>query len=180
MLNNIRFTRDVVWVTFTAQDFLQNLKVFRTTEVFFSLFFSTGRTYLCPVTGSETVVKSRSVKRNAKTTPFPKSHASYFRFARIIKSPLYYLRAWDRLTYLRLVKFKHNSVCLFCFANALVLYNFELAWNGSFDYIYATRVHYYGLSRQVISVPEAGFLLNPTVSPRNRKLGHFVIARNFH
>ena len=145
--------------------------------MFFSLFFSTARTYLSPVPGSETVMKSLSVKRNAKNAPFPKSHASYFRFARIITSPLYYLRAWDKLTYLRLVKFKHNSVC---FANALVLYNFELAWNCSFDYIYATRVHYYGLSRQVISVPEAGFLLNPTVSPRNRKLGPLVIAKNFH
>ena len=127
-------------------------------------------------------MKSRSVKRNAKNAPFPKPHASYFRSARFITSPfsLHNLRAWHRLTYLRLVKFKHNSVCLFCFANALVLYNFELAWNGSFDYTYATRVHYYGLSRQVISVPEAGFLVNPTVSRCNRKLGYLVIAKNFH
>ena len=143
----------------------------------FSLYCSN---LLIACSGSETVMKSRSVKRNAKNAPFPKSCASYFRFARFNTSPLYYLRAWHRLTYLRLVKFKHNSVCLFCFANALVLYNFELAWNGSFDYIYATRVHFYGLSRQAISVPENGFLLNPTVSPCNRKLGYLVIAKNFH
>ena len=53
------------------------------------------------------VVKSRSVKRNAKnarglgrdTTPFPKSRAAYFRFrfARFNTSALYYLRAWHRL-----------------------------------------------------------------------------------
>ena len=33
----------------------------------------------------------------AATTPFPKSRASYFRFARFNTSPLYYLRAWHRL-----------------------------------------------------------------------------------
>ena len=49
------------------------------------------------------MVKSRSVKRNAKksagaaTAPFPKSRASYFRFARFNTSALYYLRAWHRL-----------------------------------------------------------------------------------
>ena len=58
------------------------------------------------------VVESRSVKRNAKnarglgrdrpifpaaTAPFPKSCASYFRFARFNTLPLYYLRAWHRL-----------------------------------------------------------------------------------
>ena len=179
MLNNIRFTRDVelhlqLRISFRISKYFELRKCF---FLFFSLLLEL---IYAPFRALKTVVKSRSVKRNAKTTPFPKSHASYFRFARIITSPLYYLRAWDGLTYLRLVKFKHNSVCLFCFANALVLYNFELAWNGSFDYIYATRVHYYGLSRQVISVPEAGFLLNPTVSPRNRKLGPLVIAKNFH
>ena len=53
--------------------------------------------------GSEIVVKSRSVKRNAKNArglgrdPFPKSRASYFRFARFNTSALYYLRAWHRL-----------------------------------------------------------------------------------
>ena len=32
------------------------------------------------------------------TSPFPKSHASYFRFARFNTSTLvYYLRAWHRL-----------------------------------------------------------------------------------
>ena len=56
------------------------------------------------------VVESRSVIRNAKnarglgrdifpaaTAPFPKSCASYFRFARFNTFPLYYLRAWHRL-----------------------------------------------------------------------------------
>ena len=60
------------------------------------------------------VVESRSVKRNAKnarglgrdraagifpaaTAPFPKSCASYFRFARLNTFPLYYLRAWHGL-----------------------------------------------------------------------------------
>ena len=33
----------------------------------------------------------------AATTPFPKSRASYFRFARFNTSLLYYLRAWHRL-----------------------------------------------------------------------------------
>ena len=33
----------------------------------------------------------------AATTPFPKSRASYFHFARFNTSPLYYLRAWHRL-----------------------------------------------------------------------------------
>ena len=40
------------------------------------------------------VVESRSVIRKA---PFPKSCASYFRFARFNTFPLYYLRAWHRL-----------------------------------------------------------------------------------
>ena len=52
--------------------------------------------------GSKRVVESRSVIRNAKnarglgrdTAPFPKSCASYFRFARFNTFPLYYLRAW--------------------------------------------------------------------------------------
>ena len=33
----------------------------------------------------------------AATAPFPKSRASYFRFARFNTSALYYLRAWHRL-----------------------------------------------------------------------------------
>ena len=33
----------------------------------------------------------------ATTAPFPKSHASYFRFARFNTSALCYLRAWHRL-----------------------------------------------------------------------------------
>ena len=70
------------------------------------------------VPGSEIVVKSRSVKGNAKnarglgrdraaealspiflaaTFPFPNSRASYFRFARFNTSFPYYLRAWHRL-----------------------------------------------------------------------------------
>ena len=73
---------------------------------------------LQPVPGSEMLVKSRSVIRNAKnvrglgrdraagalspifpaaTAPFPKSCASYFGFARFNMFPLYYLRAWHRL-----------------------------------------------------------------------------------
>ena len=65
-------------------------------------------------------VKSRSacsVKRNTKnarglgrdraiflaaTAPFPKSRASFFRFARFNTSALYYLRAWHRLPLVRL------------------------------------------------------------------------------
>ena len=50
------------------------------------------------------VEKSRSVKRkcekrhfSAATAPFPKSRASYFRFARFNTFPIYYLRAWHRL-----------------------------------------------------------------------------------
>ena len=54
------------------------------------------------------VVESLSVKGNAKnarglgrdTAPFPKSCASYFRFARFNTFPLYYLRAWHRLEFL--------------------------------------------------------------------------------
>ena len=77
---------------------------------------------LQPVPGSKMVVKSRSVKSNAKnarglgrdraaepvsifptaTASFPKSRASYFRFARFNTSPLYYLRAWHRLMELKL------------------------------------------------------------------------------
>ena len=61
---------------------------------------------LWPVPGSEIVVKSRSVKRNGKTritvpALFPKSRASYFRFAGFNMSALYYLRAWHRLWKLR-------------------------------------------------------------------------------
>ena len=53
-----------------------------------------------PVPGSEMVVESRSVIRNAKNAPapFPKSCPSYFRFARFNTFPLYYLRAWHRLS----------------------------------------------------------------------------------
>ena len=52
--------------------------------------------------------KSRSVKYArglgrtiflAATAPFPKSRASYFRFARFNTSALYYLRAWHRLIF---------------------------------------------------------------------------------
>ena len=67
-----------------------------------------------PVPGSEMQVESRSVITNAKnprglgrdraapifpaaTAPFPRSCASYFRFARFNTFPLYYLRAWQRL-----------------------------------------------------------------------------------
>ena len=64
-----------------------------------------------PVPGSEIVVKSRVVKRNAKnarglaaTVPFHKSRASYFRFARFNTSALYYLTAWHRLLQARPIR----------------------------------------------------------------------------
>jgi len=41
--------------------------------------------------------KSFSKKKCENARPFPKSHASYFRFARFNTSALYYLRAWHRL-----------------------------------------------------------------------------------
>ena len=64
-----------------------------------SISFRRGVEKYQPVPGFEIVVKSRSVKRNAKnaTAPFSKSRASYFRFARFNTSALYYLRAWHRL-----------------------------------------------------------------------------------
>ena len=37
----------------------------------------------------------------AATAPFPKSRASYFRFARFNTSAIYYLRAWHRLIYMQ-------------------------------------------------------------------------------
>ena len=40
---------------------------------------------------------SKRNAKNAATAPFPKSCASYFRFARFNMFPLYYLRAWHRL-----------------------------------------------------------------------------------
>ena len=61
------------------------------------------------------VVESSSVIRNAKnarglgrdTAPFPKSCASYFRFARFNTFPLYYLRAWHKscASYFRFARF---------------------------------------------------------------------------
>ena len=77
------------------------------------------------------MVKRRSVKRNAKNArglrrdtapfpqprpqgfslgtrlPFPKSCASYIRFARFNTSALYYLRAWHRLAWALLGYIKH-------------------------------------------------------------------------
>ena len=42
--------------------------------------------------------------------PFPKSCASYFRFARFNTFPLYYLRAWHRLTW----RTRQSRAFLFC------------------------------------------------------------------
>ena len=42
----------------------------------------------------------------AATAPFPKSRASYFRFARFNTSALYYLRAWHRLAGLKAVEIR--------------------------------------------------------------------------
>ena len=68
------------------------------------------------------VVESRSVIRNAKNArglgrdaPFPKSCASYFRFARFNTFPLYYLRAWHRLGIM-----KHPTQKAFCFPKQLL------------------------------------------------------------
>ena len=55
-----------------------------------------------------------------------------------------------------------------------------IVWNNLFESTYGARVRYYGVSGQAISLPETGFLLNPTVSPCNRNLGYLVVARNFH
>ena len=44
--------------------------------------------------------KSFSNKKCEKRAPFPKSCASYFRFARFNTFPLYYLRAWHRLAFI--------------------------------------------------------------------------------
>ena len=48
---------------------------------------------------SEKKCEKRAVagERQDATAPFPKSCASYFRFARLNTFPLYYLRAWHRL-----------------------------------------------------------------------------------
>ena len=43
-------------------------------------------------------------ERQGATAPFPKSRASYFRFARFNTSALYYLRAWHRLVSARIKK----------------------------------------------------------------------------
>ena len=83
-------------------------------------------------------------------------------------------------TYLRLAKLKHynNAVCLFGLLIRLVC--ILIVWNNLLESTYATRVPVYGVSRQAISPPETGFLLNPTVSPCNRNLGYLVIAKNFY
>ena len=50
--------------------------------------------------GKEMVAKNaRGRGRDSATAPFPKSGASYFRFARFNTFPLYYMRAWHRLDY---------------------------------------------------------------------------------
>ena len=40
---------------------------------------------------------AQGLGRDSVTAPFPKSGASYFRFARFNTFPLYYMRAWHRL-----------------------------------------------------------------------------------
>ena len=73
------------------------------------------------------VVESRLVIRKAKnerglgrdraaTAPFPKSCASYFRFARFNTFPLHYLRAWHRLLKL-VVAFPTNQQVWQCKRN---------------------------------------------------------------
>ena len=49
--------------------------------------------------GGKSFSNKKCEKRAAATAPFPKSCASYFRFARFNTFPLYYLRAWHRLVY---------------------------------------------------------------------------------
>ena len=48
--------------------------------------------------GGKSFSNKKCKKRAAATAPFPKSCASYFRFARFNTFPLYYLRAWHRLS----------------------------------------------------------------------------------
>ena len=48
--------------------------------------------------GEKAFSKKKCEKR--ATAPFPKSRASYFRFARFNTSALYYLRAWHRLIFM--------------------------------------------------------------------------------
>ena len=47
-------------------------------------------------------------ERQSAIAPFPKSCPSYFRFARFNMFPLYYLRAWHRLTQIWWVVMSHQ------------------------------------------------------------------------
>ena len=66
---------------------------------------------LQPVPGSQMVVESRSVIRNAKNVrpPFPSCACLIFCFARFKTFPLYYLRAWQRLRLLQQLVIKTTS-----------------------------------------------------------------------
>ena len=89
------------------------------------------------------VEKSRSVKRkcekrhfSAVTAPFPKSRASYFRFACFNTFPIYYLRAWHRL-----INDQLGVPSLFYLRNPLIKVNTLSMWSlwtikcaaGTFD-----------------------------------------------
>ena len=109
-------------------------------------------------------MKSSSVKRNAKnarglgrdifpaaTAPFPKSRASYFRFARFNMSPPYYLRAWYRLgvsiqSYTKVCEtFRQITQKLWATKTGdyiLVFYNISFSWLlplDSFKFIFLLR-----------------------------------------
>ena len=77
------------------------------------------------------VVESRSVIRKVKserglgrdraaTAPFPKSRASYFRFARFNTFPLHYLRAWHRL--IERTLFSHDEFGKYLIVISLILF----------------------------------------------------------
>ena len=55
------------------------------------------------------------------TAPFPKSSASYFRFARFNTSALYYLRAWHRLE-----QTKFGDVTFNIFHYDIAVYDFAI------------------------------------------------------
>ena len=56
----------------------------------------------------------------AATAPFPKSCPSYFRFARFNTSPLYYLRAWHRLTLTQTHQSANQSAYLSYFTQQII------------------------------------------------------------
>ena len=71
----------------------------------------------------------------AATAPFPKSRAAYFRFARFNTSALYYLRAWHRLRYQRLVFWlRHTFPLPKATARLASLANIFPIWPGAFNF----------------------------------------------